>query len=226
MGTITSAICDSFKAEVLEGAHCFNATASPTGTTTAGSAAVTAVSSLAGIAVGMAVANANIPAGAVVASIISGSAFTLSQNATGAAAGTALTISGDPFRIALIKYGPTGSYGAANVNYSDLGADEVSGTGYTAGGLALTNVTPGVTSNTGWTTFNNSPATTWTSATIDAGGAMIYNGGARLGGTSGTNTGGANRACAVFAFPGEEKVTAGTLTITYPQSANGLLSIT
>lgn len=226
MGTITSAICDSFKAEILEAAHCFNATVTPTGTLASGSQAVTAVSAIAGIAVGMAVANANVPAGAVVESITSSTAFTISRAATAAAAGTALTISADAFKIALIKYTPTASFGAANVNYSDLGTDEASGTNYTAGGMALTNVTPGVASATGWTTFNNTPATTWTNVTVDAGGALIYNTGARLGGTSGTNTQGANRACAVFAFPGEEKVTAGTLTITYPQSANGLLSIT
>lgn len=225
MGTITSAICSSFKAEEAQAAHCFTLGGTFTGSMANASQTVTSVSSAVGLSVGMPVSATNLTAGAVVESIVSSSSITLSRAATALITGGTFTFSGDTFKIALIKATPTNNFGAANVNYSDLGADEVTGTGYTAGGLALTNVTPALASTTAWWTFNNAPATTWTGANISMGGAMIYNSGTRLGGTSGTNTSGAGRAVAVF-NTGTQTVTSGTLTITYPQTANGLLSVT
>ncbi len=43
----------------------------------------------------------------------------------------------DSLKIALIKVSPTGNFGAATANYSDLGSNEASGTNYSAGGQAL-----------------------------------------------------------------------------------------
>lgn len=225
MAGITSAICASFKAESWEVAHCFSQPSTFTGTMAANSQTITGVSSISGLAVGMPTTATSLTAGAVIESILNSASITVSRTASAAITGGTFTPVGDTFKIALIKFGYSGTYGASNVNYTDLGSDEVTGTGYTAGGLALTNVTPAVASGTtGWTTFNNSPATSWTSATINMAGAMIYNSSVRLGGTSGTNTTGAGRAVAVF-NTGQQQVTAGTLTITYPQSANGLLSV-
>lgn len=222
---IITAMPSSFKAEVLQAGHCFNATIVATGGTgTNGAFIISGLSSLAGVAVGMAVSGTNVGAGAVVSSIDSASQIHVSVANSGTITSGSITFTGDVIKLALIKHLPTNSYGASNVNYSDLGSDEVTGTGYTAGGLALTNVTPAVSSTTGFTTFNNSPATSWTSATIDMDGAMAYNTNARLGGTSGTNTGGANRAVGVFST-NEQKVTAGTLTITFPTSSPGLLAV-
>jgi len=111
---------------------------------------------------------------------------------------------GNAFKIALIKASPTGDYGAATTNYSNLtgASDETSGTGYTAGGVALTNVTPTSSSTTAFTDFSNDP--TWTSATFSADGALIY------------NTTSSNRAVCVLTFSGTKSVTSGSFVIQFP----------
>ena len=45
----------------------------------------------------------------------------------------------DTLKLALIKASPTGTYGAATTNYSDVtgNSDEASGSGYSAGGGTL-----------------------------------------------------------------------------------------
>ena len=50
----------------------------------------------------------------------------------------------DVFKLALFRATASivGTFGAGTTNYSDMGADEATGTNYTAGGQALTNVTP------------------------------------------------------------------------------------
>jgi hypothetical protein len=68
-----------------------SASFTPTGTTTSGSNSITAVSSVAGLTVGMTVSGAGIPAGSVITSI-SGTTLTISANATASASGVALTI--------------------------------------------------------------------------------------------------------------------------------------
>src|SRR5437588_4532568 len=82
---------------------------------------------------------------------------------------------GDAFKLALIKHTPTGTYDATSTNYSNItgNSDEASGTGYSAGGTALTNVSPTTSGTTAYTTF--STPVQWTTATIDADGMMIYN---------------------------------------------------
>src|SRR6185312_11839580 len=82
---------------------------------------------------------------------------------------------GNTFKMALIKVGPAGTYGAASTNYSNItgNSDEVSGTGYSAGGTALTNVTPTTSGTTAYTTFSPNPS--WTSATFSTTACMIYN---------------------------------------------------
>ncbi len=114
------------------------------------------------------------------------------------------TSTGNAFKIALIKATPTGDYGAATTNYSNLtgAADETSGTGYTAGGVALTNVTPTSSSTTAFTDFSNDP--TWSSATFSADGALIY------------NTTSSNKAVCVLTFGGTKSVTSGSFVIQFP----------
>jgi hypothetical protein len=63
----------------------------PTGTTANGSNSITAVSSTAGLTVGMSITGAGIPAGTVVTAI-SGTTLTISQNATASASGVTLTV--------------------------------------------------------------------------------------------------------------------------------------
>ena len=57
----------------------------------------------------------------------------------------------DVFKLALFRNTAAivGTFGAATTNYSQMGADEVTGTGYTAGGFTLTNVTPTATGKSG-----------------------------------------------------------------------------
>lgn len=218
MGTITTAMPTSEKAEFLQAGHCFNGTVTPTGTVALSSQTVTGLSSINGIAVGMGVtAGTSFASACIVESILSATSITVSRTSTGAITAGTLTITGDQFKIALIVGAPTGTFGAATVNYSDLGADEVTGTGYTAGGLALTQVTP-TASGTGANT-NFSPNPSWTSATISTGGALIYNTSTRVFGASGANTTGGNRANGVYSFGGTQSVTNGTLTILMPTAA-------
>ena len=118
--------------------------------------------------------------------------------------------SGDVYKIALIKVGATGTYGAGTLNAgtpgtgapttSNLGTDEVTGTGYTTGGATLAgfSVTGTTTARLDFTTPS------WTTATISAIGAIIY------------NSSKSNKAVAVFDFGGTVSSTAGTFTATMP----------
>lgn len=126
--------------------------------------------------------------------------------------GTTVTRAGtgaDTFKIALFTSAATLS--ATTTTYSTT--NEVSGTGYTAGGNTLTiSQAPTSTSTTAWLDFADS---TWTSATITANGALIYNS------TQG------NRAVAVLAFGGDKTSTAGDFTIIFPtaDSTNAIIRI-
>lgn len=211
---ITSAYCTSAKAEHLFGAHCFAGQVTPTGTTSSGSFQITSLSAATGVAVGMSISGTGIPAGSVVASVDSATAITISKAATASGSGVTLTLVGDVFKIALFKASVVGSFGAATVNYTDMGSDETSGTGYTATGLALTNVSPTTSGTTAYVNFSPNPS--WTSSTFSTDGCLIYNTNARLGGTSGTNTQGAGRAVGVFSFGGTQTVSSGTLSILMP----------
>ena len=104
---------------------------------------------------------------------------------------TTSTGTGNTFKIALFT--SSASLGAGTTAYAD--SNQVSGTGYSAGGNTLTNVTPTVSSTTALTDFAD---TTWSSSTITARGALIYN--------SSTTAGSANRAVAVVDF-GSDKTT-------------------
>ena len=75
---------------------------------------------------------------------------------------------GDTFNIAL--YTNSASFDASTTAYT--ATNEVSGTGYSAGGQALTNVDPTTSGTTAFTDFADE---TWTTATITARGALIYN---------------------------------------------------
>lgn len=115
----------------------------------------------------------------------------------------------DTFKIAL--YTSAATLSAATTDYS--ATNEVSGTGYTAGGNTLTiSQAPTSTSTTAWLDFADS---TWSAATITANGALIYNS------TQG------NRAVAVLAFGGDKTSTAGDFTIIFPtaDSTNAIIRI-
>lgn len=123
---------------------------------------------------------------------------------------------GNTFKIALFRATASlvGTYGAATTNYSDMtgNSDQASGTGYTAGGNTLTNVTPTTSGTTAFTDFAD---TTWTTATITASGALIYNSSA------------SNKAVAVLSFGGDKTSTAGDFTIIFPtaDATNAIIRI-
>lgn len=122
---------------------------------------------------------------------------------------------GNAFKMALIKVSPTGTYGAASTNYSNItgNSDEVTGTGYSAGGTALTNVTPTTSGTTALTTFSPNPS--WTTATFSTTACMIY------------NTTNGNRAVSTHDFGGTQTVSAGTFTVVMPtaDASNAILRI-
>lgn len=104
---------------------------------------------------------------------------------------------GDVFKIAL--YTSSATLGASTTAYTT--SNEVVGTGYTAGGNTLTNVTP---TSSGTTAFTDFADTTWSTATITANGALIY------------NSSKSNKAVAVLAFGADKTSTAGDFTIVFP----------
>jgi hypothetical protein len=75
---------------------------------------------------------------------------------------------GDTFKLAL--YTNSASFTAATTAYTS--SDEVSGTGYSAGGGTLTNIDPTTSGTTAFTDFAD---LTFSTATITARGALIYN---------------------------------------------------
>jgi hypothetical protein len=116
---------------------------------------------------------------------------------------------GNTFKIAL--YTSSATLGASTTAYSVT--NEVPSTGnYTAGGNTLSAVTP---TSSGTTAFTDFADTTWSSATITANGALIYNS---------TNS---NRAVAVLAFGGDKTSTNGDFTIVFPaaDASNAIIRI-
>ena len=120
---------------------------------------------------------------------------------------------GHSFKLALFTSSAT--LGASTTDYSTT--NEVSGTGYSAGGGALTNVTPSLDGTTAITDFAD---LTFSTATITANGAMIYN----------TTTGGGSSttdAVIILAFGGDKTSTAGDFTIQFPtaDASNAIIRI-
>jgi hypothetical protein len=227
---ISTAMATSFKKELLSGGHCFNGTVAPTGTTS-GTNIVSGMSSMVGVVIGMTITdtgNASIPANTTIVSIISSSSVSISQAATGSFSGTALAISGDILKMALIKAAESGTYGTTSVNYSDIvgNSDETSGTGYTSGGIILTNVSPVSSGVVAYIDFSPNPS--WTSASFSTTGCMIFNSNNRDGGLSGTNATGNNRCVGVFDFSGTQTVSSGTFTVLMPNpvAATAILRLT
>lgn len=105
---------------------------------------------------------------------------------------------GNVFKIAL--YTSSASLDASTTVYSTT--NEVVGTGYTAGGNTLTNVTPTSSGTTAYTDF--SPDTTWSNSTITARGALIY------------NSTQSDKAVCVLDFGTDKTSTSGSFTIVFP----------
>jgi hypothetical protein len=79
----------------------------------------------------------------------------------------------DVYKIALIKAGSSGSYGAGTLNYSELSSNEVSnGNGYSTGGATLSGFATGITGTTAYVDFSDP---SWPASTFSVIGALIYN---------------------------------------------------
>ena len=110
--------------------------------------------------------------------------------------------SGNSFKLAL--YTSSATLNKSTTAYST--SNEISGTGYTAGGKALTSVTPALSTDTACCDFAD---ISYTSASFTANGCLIYND---------TN---ADRAVCTIAFGGDKTVTSGTFTIQFPAQTAG-----
>ena len=115
---------------------------------------------------------------------------------------------GDTFKIAL--YTSSASLGAGTTAYTT--SNEVSGTGYPAGGNTLTRVDPSSSGTTALTDFANS---TWGSSTITARGALIYND---------TDS---DKAVAVLDFGADKLSSGGDFTVSFPaaDASNAIIRI-
>lgn len=219
MGSITTAMNSTFKRDLMQAKHCLNANAAPTGDATNSNFNLTNLSSLAGLVVGMFLAGTGIPANTILARFLSSTSIEMSKAATASNSGITVTASADTFKMALIKPSPTGTYGAATTNYTDLtgNSDEITGTGYSAGGTAMTNVSPTLSGTTAYTTFSPNPS--WTSASFSTAGAQIYN----------TTQRGETATISVstHSFGGTQTVTSGTFTAVMPtaDASNAILRI-
>ena len=108
-----------------------------------------------------------------------------------------LTNGADSIKLAL--YTSSATMGAATTAYST--SQEVSGTNYSAGGSALTNVTPATSGTTAVCDFAD---LTFGTATVTARGCLMYNS---------TNS---NKALCAIDFGGDKTSTAGDFTVVFP----------
>ena len=115
----------------------------------------------------------------------------------------------DTFKIAL--YSSSATLSASTTAYSSTNEVSDSGT-YSAGGGSLTSATPTTSGTTAICDFTD---ISFTSATITARGALIYNS---------TNS---NKAVCVLDFGGDKTSTSGTFTIQFPaaDSSNAILRL-
>lgn len=116
---------------------------------------------------------------------------------------------GSTFKLAL--YDNNASFTAATTAYTT--SDEVSGTGYTAGGGSLTRVDPSTSGTTALTDFAD---LTFSSATITARGALIYN-----------DTASGDPSIVVLDFGADKTSSAGDFTIIFPtaDASNAIIRI-
>ncbi|MAK55585.1 MAG: hypothetical protein CML17_07050 [Pusillimonas sp.] len=116
---------------------------------------------------------------------------------------------GSTYKLAL--YTNSASFNASTTAYTT--SNEVSGTGYSAGGGTLTRVDP---SSSGTTAFTDFADLTFSSATITARGALIYN-----------DSASGDPSVVVLDFGGDKTSTAGDFTVVFPtaDASNAIIRI-
>jgi len=120
------------------------------------------------------------------------------------------TSTGNTFKLAL--YDNSASFTAATTAYTNTNEVANSGT-YSAGGGTLTNITPTSSGTTAFTDFDD---LSFTSATITAYGAMIYN-----------DSAAGNPSVCILDFGGAKTSTSGTFQIIFPtaDASNAIIRI-
>jgi hypothetical protein len=117
-------------------------------------------------------------------------------------------------KLALIKASPSGTYGAATTNYSDVtgNSDEATGTNYSAGGQNLDGATIATSGTTAFLDFTDE---VFANVTTSCDGCIIY------------NSSQSNKAICVIDFGGTVSATAGDLTIEFPtaDASNAIIRI-
>lgn len=110
---------------------------------------------------------------------------------------------GTPYTYKIALYTANADISTSTTTYTST--NEVTGSGYTAGGQVLTVIPPAsnTTDNTAYISFSN---VSWASASFTCRGALIYNS------TTGS-------AVSVLNF-GSDKIASGTFTITFPTAAS------
>jgi hypothetical protein len=116
---------------------------------------------------------------------------------------------GSTFKLAM--YDNNASFTAATTAYT--ATNEVSGTGYSAGGGTLTRIDPTTSGTTAFTDFAD---LTFSTATVTARGALIYN-----------DTAAGDPSVVVLDFGSDKTSTAGDFTIVFPtaDSSNAIIRI-
>ena len=120
-----------------------------------------------------------------------------------------LNSGGSTFQIAL--YTNSASFTAATTAYT--ATNEITGTGYTAAGNTLTRVDPTTSGTTAYTDFAD---TTWTSSTITARGALVFN-----------DSASGDPSVIVLDFSADKSSSAGDFTIAFPaaDASNAIIRI-
>lgn len=230
---ISQAVCDSFKVQLLQGMHNFtvltgtntvasiaaaSGTRGPNGTATTvytGTFTNGANDAYAGLVLCLSGAGTAANNGTFLC--IHSTATTIELcNPNGANSGAVPTVNATTDVFAIALYTSSASLDKTTTKYTSLNEVGSSGT-YVTGGInfgnlvgnamALVSTTPVLSTDTACCLFST---ISWTSATIAAAGALIYN--ASLG---------SQPACLVLSFGGTITSTAGTFTITFPSQTAG-----
>lgn len=125
-------------------------------------------------------------------------------------------LNADTFKIALFTDSVSGADKNASESYNSgawVVANEVTGTGYTAGGATIASPSISTPASGKWKFKSSSPTVSWTTATFTARGALIYDSTA------------SNRVLAAINFGSDKQVVSGDFTITW-DTTNDIFYVT
>ncbi len=220
---ITQAICNSWKTQILCAQHNFSAVSATATVVGAGNGVYTvtltggANNGLNGQIVTCAGFGTGANNGTFVITASDATTITTTNAASANSGGMGTCTLGDTFKLAL--YTSSATMSKSTTNYANT--NEVGNSGsYSAGGGSLTSTTPALSTDTAVCDFAD---ISFTTATITARGALIYNYSKLIGST----TAGAGSAVVVLDFGGDKTSTAGTFTITFPtpDASNAIVRI-